>query len=228
LTTRKYFGRDEWPKRVDPVFVRYWIGVKRMRALSGSGRSQEEQAAYRKNELELATASREIRHDPSSISARFWPALFAGLDGEGTFSGTAAKTTYITSPESSAVFRELVFLRHGITYRELMVEIETDPSAYTKLMQVHVAFSRFGARKGDLDHPKLKFKLTHLQVMVQGLDFGFEDLNERELTSCFDEICPCAQRHSLEYMKKFRVSVKKACTRVLSSIAKPTSFEAER
>jgi hypothetical protein len=225
MTRKKYFSRIEWRKRVDPAFTRYWAAMKMIWILSANKNSKGKDEAVRRATHEVGAASRELRIDPSSISTRVWPAIFAGLDGEGTFSRGDINRGYITSPESSPFFRQLVFFMYGITFRELMVEIEKDPNACRKLMRIHVAFSRLQAGKGGYNHPRLKFKLTHFQVMVQGLDFGFEDLNEWELASCFDEICPCDQKHSVESMKKFRVRVKKACAHVLSSMEEPTSFE---
>jgi hypothetical protein len=222
---RKFFFRNEWRKRVDPVFTRYWAAMKMLWILSANRNSKGKDEAISRAIHEMGAASRELRNDPSSTSVRIWPVIFAGVDGEGTFSGADINRSYITSPESSPVFRELVFFMYGITFRELVVEIEKDPNAHSKLMRVHGAFSRLRAGEGGLNHSRLKFKLTHFQVMVQGLDFGFKDLNEWELASCFDEICPCAQKHSVESMKKFRVRVKKACEHILSSIEKPTSFE---
>jgi len=46
-----------------------------------------------------------------------------------------------------------------------------------------------------------KTQYDHFTLMVQGLDFGLNRLNEFELAACLDDICPCAQRHSVEYLK---------------------------
>lgn len=177
----------------------------------------------------MTAASREFNQElqkiSNGISAQVWSALLAGLDGEGQFSGGEAGKSYVTNPESNTFFRTLVFLKYGISFRELMVELEKNPSVYRKLKQIHNDFRRFRTKVLPLSELKLKFNLTHFQIMVQGLDFGILDLNEWELARCFDEICPCAQRHSVEYMKKFRVRVKKACEHVLSSSSKPTTID---
>ena len=176
----------------------------------------------------MAAASRELHQEQqkisNGISAQVWSALLADLDGEGQFSGGEAGKSYVTNPESNTFFRTLVFLKYGITYRELMMGLEKKPSAYRKLLRIHNDFRRFRTGVVPLNELKLKFNLTHFQVMVQGLDFGILDLNEWELATCFDEICPCAQKHSVEYMKKFRIRVRKACKRVLATASQPTSF----
>ena len=60
---------------------------------------------------------------------------------------------------------------------------------------------------------KLKFNWDHFSVIIQGLDFGLDRLTAEELADCLSEICPCGQRHSLEYLKKVRTSIKQACDR---------------
>ena len=48
---------------------------------------------------------------------------------------------------------------------------------------------------------------------MQGLSFGLEKLTPDELKQCLDEICPCGQWHSTEYLKKLRGRIKQACNR---------------
>jgi hypothetical protein len=222
---RRYFSRNEWRERVSPALAQYWTAAKTMQALSKTQDSQEKERVFRKTFDEMAAASRQVPA-PKGMSALVWPAIFAGLDGEGKVTGEAGKA-YITGPESSVFFRELVFLKYGITYRELMVELEKDKSKsnYRKLMGVHEDFHRLRTGTAGFDGLKLKFNMTHFQIMVQGLDFGLLDVNEGELAACFDKICPCAQRHSVEYLKKFRTRVKRACEHILSSTQKPTTIE---
>jgi len=73
---------------------------------------------------------------------------------------------------------------------------------------------------------KLKFKYDHFVLMVQGLDFGLDKLNELELAACLNEICPCAQRHSVEYLKKLRALIQKTCKALVSG-ADRTSWPIE-
>ena len=63
---------------------------------------------------------------------------------------------------------------------------------------------------------KLKFNYDHFTLIVQGLDFGLNRLNEFELAACLDEICPCAQRHSVEYLKRLRRLIRKTCDLLVS------------
>src|SRR5262249_39704873 len=157
---------------------------------------------------------------------KVWPAIFANLDGEGRFNvGMEEGKGYVTSPESNGLFRELVFLKYGITFRQLMVQVERDPSAYRKLIRVHYDF--FVLRAGIIGLSELKLKLSdnHFHIMVQGFDHGIAHLNEWELASCFDEICPCGQRHSVGYMKKLRIAIKKACERAMASANQPTTID---
>jgi hypothetical protein len=103
----------------------------------------------------------------------------------------------------------LVFLKHGITFRELIrqIDIDKDPSAHRKLMAVLRIYWRLlsGVEFKDL---KLKFELDHFGIITQGVDFGIDKLTPDESAACLDEICPCWQRHSLEYLKKLRTRIK--------------------
>jgi hypothetical protein len=132
---------------------------------------------------------------------------------------------YAVNPEASSFFRDLVFLKFGMTYRELITQMEKDEGAHRKLLRVHQDFYRFRWSGNGFRNLRLKFNLDHFQLLVQGLDFGLDTLNEWELGTCFNEICPCAQRHSGEYLKKLRARAKKYCAQVFESMNKPTSFE---
>ncbi len=80
-------------------------------------------------------------------------------------------------------------------------------------MAVHRDFWRGGSGFHNL---KLKFSLDHFQIITEGLDFGFDKLTADELADCLDEICPCDQKHSPEYLKKLRTRIKQACDLVLT------------
>ena len=59
------------------------------------------------------------------------------------------------------------------------------------------------APSGDLGHA----------IAKRRLNFGLDDLTSDELADCLDEICPCGQKHSPEYLKKVRTQIKRACKR---------------
>jgi len=159
-------------------------------------------------------------HDP--ISPRVWKAINADLDGIQTeITGAEGGMAYAVNPESSVVFRQMVFLKFGITYRGLITEVDLENSAraYAKLQKVHLEMFRL---KSGMSHRdlKLKFNYDHFFLMVQGLDLGLNKLNPRELAACFDELCPCDRRHSVEYIRKFRTRVRKAVKTLLSDETK--------
>lgn len=125
-------------------------------------------------------------------------------------------SSYPQNPESSALFRTLVFLKYGVTFRELICEIATkkDSAAHRKLMSVHRDYWRFlsGVPLQDM---KLRFGSDHFHVVTQGFDFGFDRLTPEELADCLDEICPCSQKHSPDYLKKLRARIKHACLHLI-------------
>jgi len=94
-------------------------------------------------------------------------------------------TFYPLNPESCPIFRKIVFLKHGITFRELIHQIDTgkSPSAQRKLMAVHRDYWRLqsGADVGDI---RLKFSMDHFEIIVQGFDFGLGKLTPDELAEC--------------------------------------------
>jgi hypothetical protein len=217
---RKYFARHKWQGIVNPAFVRYWAAQKRLR-LAGAG---DEKQAF----LKASTASRlfavERLENKNSIYARVWAEIIRPLDGEAwPHSGEVGKA-YAVNPEASAFFRDLVFLRFGKSFRELITQAEKDPAAHRMLLRVHRDYYRF-RWEGGFENLRLKFNLDHFSLIAQGMDFGLDQLNELELVACLNAICPCDQRHSPEFLKKLRASIKKACERLIRSADKPTSFE---
>ena len=144
-------------------------------------------------------------------------AILTRLDVEGP-SNTSLQSTdtegnaifYPVNPEGSPLFRMLVFLKHGVTFRELIrqVDIEKSQAAHRKLISVHRDYWRIltGAKFHDL---KLKFNWDHFEVITHGLDFGLDGLDEYELADCLDEICPCRLKHSPTYLKKLRMTIKR-------------------
>jgi hypothetical protein len=227
---RSFTVRNAWRDRVTPAFVRYWSAMKANHAILKIRDRGEQARAFRHSYEELKKASHDLHREQQKItdgiSARIWRAISAPLDGEGEFRGDETGKIYFTSPESNDLFRELVFLRHGITFRELIVklEVEKNPIAYRQLSQVHYDYYRFLANELRMEDLKLKFNFNHFHLMVEGFDHGIPRLNEWELASCFDEICPCGQRHSVEYMKKFRMRARRACNRLLTHANDPTTI----
>ncbi|HXW55538.1 MAG TPA: hypothetical protein VEJ67_07310 [Candidatus Cybelea sp.] len=219
---RKFTERNDWQKRVDPVFVRYWSATKKL-ALVGRKNRAEKKKAFD----ELSAASRLMPTAPpkaqNSISARVWAEILRPLDGETWPHGGEPGKAYAVNPEACAFFRDLVFLQLGISYRELITQAEEDSNAHRLLLRIHHDYYRFRWECG-FEGLRLKFNLNHFRIILQGLDYGLNRLNEMELASCFNEICPCAQAHSGEYLKKLRVRVKRACEHLIESTNKPTSI----
>jgi hypothetical protein len=222
---RPGFIRPNWRERIDPAFVAYWSAQRKNRALS----KIEDQKGFKRKFQEWfeegAAASRALHEArgriKNSVAARIQSAILRPLDTEGPVivppvpPGQEA-TFYPQNPESSGVFRQIVFLKYGITFRELVRQLDMDknPDAQRKLMAVHRDYWRLQSGVHFEDF-KLKFGLDHFQLFAQGFDFGIDKLMPDELADCLDEICPCQQRHSPEYLKKLRTRIKQACKWIL-------------
>lgn len=118
---------------------------------------------------------------------------------------------YPINPEFSPVFRQLVFLKYGVTFRELIrqIDMDKDERAHRKLMSIHRDYWKL-LTGFPLKNFKLKFSWDHFGIMTHGFDFGLDKLTPDELAECLDEICPCEQWHSPEYLKKLRIRIKQA------------------
>jgi hypothetical protein len=222
---------NDWRMRVNAAFVQYSLAGKANRALGGIQDESKRKEEFQRNFKELAAASHLLHAERQRIGnsefANVNLEISKPLDGEvwpWPVNGEAGKA-YVTNPESDSFFRTLVFLKYGLTFRELVWELEQDPQTYRKWIRVHEDFYRFRWGKASLDDLKLKFKLTHFQIIVQGLDFGLKELNEWELADCLDEICPCAQKHSAEYLKKLRTRIINACRTLGSRNALSTTSD---
>ncbi len=225
---RPGFVRSDWHGRVDPAFVAYWSAMKKNWALSKIKNDKEADRKFHEWFREFGAASRaldEARDQiKDSIAAKIHQAVFQPLDLEGPISVQPTSTghqhedtiIYAQNPESSAIFRQIVFLKYGITFRQLIhqIDIERSANAQRKLMAVHRDYWRLqsGTRFENL---KLKFCYKHFKIMVDGIDFGLDALTHDELAECLDEICPCGQKHSPEYLKKLRTRIKQACERLI-------------
>jgi hypothetical protein len=188
----------------------------------------ERKKAWDRNYKELCLASRLINSERATIkNPEFGDVDIAKpLDGEvwpWPVNGQLGKA-YITNPESCPIFRTLVFLKYGITFRELVCQVKRDPKAYKKLMRVHEDYRRFRWGSSS-DRLKMKFNLTHFQIIIQGLDFGLKALNQEDLAECFDEICPCSKLHSSDYLKKLRTQIIKACRSLPARNAQSTTID---
>jgi hypothetical protein len=222
---RPGFVRPDWHGRVEPAFVAYWSAMKKNWALSKIEDEKEAERKYDKWFSEMAAASRALfaakRRIKTPFAAKLQQAVFKPLELDGRTDVQALTgreqegvVAYPQNPESSTIFRQLVFLKYGITFRELIhqIDIEKSPGAQRKLTAVHRDFWRLqsGIRFEDL---KLKFSYKHYQIVIDGFDFGLNSLTLDELADCLDEICPCGQKHSPEYFKKLRTRIRQACNR---------------
>jgi hypothetical protein len=220
--------RIGWQQKVNPAYVRWWLARKANAALVNISDKKKRTEEWTRNYKELCAASRLL----NAARAKIENPQFVGseidkpLDGEvwpWPVNGEPGKA-YITNPESCPIFRTLVFLKYGVTFRELVCQVEHVPKAYQKWMRVHADYRRF-RWGGSLDRLKIKFNLTHFQIIVQGLDFGLKELNEEELAECLDEICPCSQKHSADYLKKLRSQMTKACKSLSVRNAQSTTVD---
>lgn len=222
---RRYFENTDWHPDVNEGFAEYWSALKNFNQINVSDWERRERARY-ENESASRRLAEEIPKLQNPIYANVWQEILKPLDGEVWPGSAEPGRGYAVNPESSSFFRTLVFLLLGTTFRELITELDRDPRVYPKLLKVHTAHYRFLTGGGSFRDLKLKFQIDHFSIMVQGLDFGLERLNQWQLANCFDEICSCGRhRHSVEGLKTFRTNVKKACARLRESVNKPTSFK---
>lgn len=223
---RTYFTREKWRERVNPAFVSYWSAMKKMNWAGRIPDPIQSKAAWQLGYEALAPASRllpeEIAKIPNPVSRQVWTKIFAGLDGEQEMILTESGVGYAQNLESNCVFRMLVFLKFGITYRNLVtsIDLDHDVEAYKKYQKVHLDMFRFKCQGFNFEGLKLKFHYHHFAIMIQGFDLGILSLNEEELAKCFDEICPCNQKHSGPYLKQLRTKMGKAVARLLSDGSK--------
>jgi hypothetical protein len=212
------FMRADWHQLVDPAFLRYWSDKKKSRRFPGRRRAQE---------MDKATAKLD-----SSVWGVLQSAILRPLDIELNAKdrphrispGHDEAIELPENPESSPIFRKLVFLKHGITFRELIWQLSQfdvdkikSVAAHKKLMSVHRDYWRLqtGGRFGDL---KLKFAFDHFDLISSGLDFGLNRLDPYELAECLDEICYCGRaKHSATYVKKLRSRITKEWKRMLDA-----------
>jgi hypothetical protein len=215
------FIREDWRGRVDPAFLRWWSSRKENAALGKITDPKQFEQKHTDWLRKAAAANRAfneaVRQKKNSVATKIQAAIVKPLDIEGPLaippppSGRDA-VFYPMNPELCPIFRDIVFLKYGITFRDLIwqIDIEKNATAHRKLMAVHRDYWGLLTKKRFADL-KLKFSLDHFQILTSGLDFGLDKLTPDELADCLDEICPCSQKHSPEYLKKLCPRIKRAC-----------------
>jgi hypothetical protein len=217
---RPGFIREGWKVRVNPAFANYWHSLKKNRTLP-KPKEKRADCQFEAWSREFAVASQAYDEAREQIAAPVGPkiqsTLLSRLETEGPSIIPPGRVNeearfYPENPESSPIFRKLVFLKYGITFRELIHEIDIGkkPAAHRRLMAVHRDFWQVQQGHG-YQALKLKFSMDHFDLITQGFDFGLQKLTAEELAECLDEICPCDKKHSPEYLKKLRSAIKKAC-----------------
>jgi hypothetical protein len=109
------------------------------------------------------------------------------------------------------MFHWLCWYRYGKTAEHLVREYDSGSlKAARQLHKVSMEYDEW--RFGKLDPNELKFKtdVDHFELMTSGLDLGIENLTALELSSCFDELCPCGSPHVQENLSKLRARILKA------------------
>jgi hypothetical protein len=220
---RPGFVREDWHRRVEPAFLHYWSEKKKTHCWASVEHWNQPERKTARRGSDMAAASRELDKAAARLDSSVWGLLQSAIlkpldielkpkDRQQSSSGSDNEAiVYPQNPESSAVFRKFVFLKDGITFRELIrrVDIRKDPDAHRKLMAVHNDYWQVQTGAGFRDL-RLKFSWDHFDIIASGLDFGFGRLDHYEMAECLDEMCPCGQpKHSAEYIKKLRTQIKK-------------------
>lgn len=214
------FGHSSWRDKVHATFVKWWSLQKKNRALGKIKDVDEFKRRSREWQTEAGPLSREFidaQHQiRDSVGAALLAEIARGMDTEGPDIVPPIRegNLYAENPESSPFFRQLVFMKHGVTFYDLIqeIDIEKNPAAHRKWMAVHRDYWRMISGHGAKDL-KLKFNWDHFFIIMQGLDYGLNELTPEELADCLNEICPCGLRHSPEYFKKVRTAIRQACLR---------------
>ena len=220
--TAKSDPTNSWREKVEPVFVEWWSCQKRAAELPKT-KDPNKLAEWREDLDRLKPIIDEARQQKQRIAGPLFEEIYRGMKTE-TRAIAPERTEHRVqmlaseNPESSEIFRLLVFLKYGLTFRELIVKVdfETSRGAHLKLMAVHGAYWKL-LKEGfeAIDKLKLKFNARHFFIITDGLDFGMDKLTPEELADCLDEICPCGQPqpHSVDYFKRVRREIKQACAR---------------
>src|SRR6516165_5893764 len=121
LTKKRYFGRMDWRGRVNPVFVRKWSADKSLRQVHLISDQEQQRVEFQRAFEEQRVVSHLMRDEQSkltsSIASRVWGRILEPLEGETAFQTPESERAYALNPEASNMFRILVFLKHGVTFR---------------------------------------------------------------------------------------------------------------
>jgi hypothetical protein len=225
-------SRGNWRDRVDPAFISWWTLRKENLSLSKIKDEEQFERKFKEWRKRFGPVSKAfdqaLRRIKDPVARPLGLRIGRRLDTEGPMIVPAVARgeegrPYPENPESSSLFRQLVFLKYGIAFYDLIwqIDINHDAVAHRRLMAVHRDYWRLlkGARLEDL---KLRFS-SHFGIITQGLDFGLAGLTPDELADCLDEICPCGLKHSSTYLKKLRARIRKACNRNEAPLLPPAS-----
>lgn len=228
---RPGFARGSWRDKIHPTFAAWCYVQRRNRALGKIKDLDELKRKLREWQKKAAPLSRAIiearNRIKDSVGAHLLAEIARGTDTEGPDIVPPVRdgeegNVYAENPESSPFFRQLVFMKYGVTFHDLIHEMDMGKNevAHRKWMAVHRDYWKMTSGHGHKDL-KLKFNWDHFWVIIQGLDFGLNELTPEELAECLDEICPCGLRHSAGYYKKVRTGIKQACFRYRKPLSPP-------
>lgn len=146
-TPRPGFIRKSWREKVHPAYAAWCSSQKKNRALaevSDPGESKRRFDEWLREAAPLSRAMNEARRTvKNSMGAKLLNEIVRGLkfhDFDDRKNGDGQEGIGIpVNPESSPFFWHLVFMKYGITFRDLVrqVAIEKSPVAQRKLMAVH-------------------------------------------------------------------------------------------
>jgi hypothetical protein len=206
---------------VHPFFIKIAEYQKKVSLLTRSGTSSDREEADRLTReipAELMQEA-EILHDEMKPAGKIrHRALLTILGAESYSPGTVIS-------QGDYTFHWLCWFRFCKTAEQVVREYESGSlKAARQLHRVSMEYDEW--RFGKLDPNELKFKtdVDHFDLMTSGLDLGLENLTPLELSSCFDELCPCGAPHVQENLSKLRFRILKAFPPISEgSLPKPTS-----
>jgi|SRR5581483_10543068 len=227
---RRRKARLPWQQQVNPAFADLWRARKENRERGGILDDKRADEALYGNFKRMGEAQRRLLQKPrgpDSITDAVWSAILAPLDGEVwpwpvSDPKVELKDSYAQNPEANSIFRTLVFLEHGITFRELVTRSEAQKGeeareAHDMLLRVHRDWYRMRWEGRSFEAMKLRFNMDHFGIILDGIDYGLEKLDEAELAECLDDICPCGrEKHSPDYIKKLKIEILRVCRKLVA------------
>ncbi|MBZ5643908.1 MAG: hypothetical protein LAO19_14195 [Acidobacteriia bacterium] len=190
-----------------PFFIKISKYQKRVSLLTRSGTSGDREEADRLSReipAEIMQEAERLHEEMKAAGKIRHRALLAILGAENYPPGTVIS-------QGDYMFHWLCWFRYGKTAEQLVREYDSGSLKAAK--QVHKLSMEYDQwRFGQLDPNNLKFKtdVDHFDLMTSGLDLGLENLTALELSSCFDELCPCSGPHVQENLVKLRARILKA------------------